>query len=469
MQLTYKFTSKHTNINKLESIRTLAKAYKSYYNIVTSKSMHDFYKNGMFPKYLPVIENFFNKNFSERYKQTCGQQAKANIDSLLSNIKNRITPVITSSSLNDDTKIILHYVNKYHLWFQKSVKIRGQEVPQELMKLGQRLFKQYRGKAPKLRSVTLCLDSKVAKIEKSDNSFDYWIKLSTLDKGHPIYLPIESYHYFENAAGILKKYVQIIVRDAIEYGFVKESDDKELRVENERDKMIGIDLGMVNLLASSSGNQYGQALYTKLKHYDEIITRVTKRRQKNGLKNNSDRIDRLYSKVRNLIKNEVGRVLNRFLDKEKPHVVVMEDLTGLTQDTTSNKKLSKKMRRLLNNCGISKIPKRMEIKQKRLGFRLESANRAYTSQECPICHNIDKENRKDQAHFECLRCGYKRNADYVASVNIRNRRSIPEVGIHAPYRSVRGLIERHYMSINQSFGNRPKYRLAVASELLAGS
>jgi len=147
----------------------------------------------------------------------------------------------------------------------------------------------------------------------------------------------------------------------------------------------------------------------------------------------------------------------------------MEDLTGLTQDTTSNKKLSKKMRRLLNNCGISKIPKRMEIKQKRLGFRLESANRAYTSQECPICHNIDKENRKDQAHFECLRCGYKRNADYVASVNIRNRRSIPEVGIHAPYRSVRGLIERHYMSINQSFGNRPKYRLAVASELLAGS
>jgi len=454
MQLTYKFTSKHTNIGKLESIRKLAKAYQSYYNIVASKSLHDLYKSGSLPKYLPVLEHFVNKNFSERYKQTCGRQVKANIDSLLSNIKNRITLVITSSSLDNDTKLCLHYINKYHLWFHKSVKIRGTEVPEELMKLSRRLFKQYRGRAPKLRNIVMCLDSKVAKIEKLDNGFDYWIKLTTLNKQHPIYLPIESYHYFEHATGTLKRHVQIMVRDAVEYAFVKESDDKELIVENNENKIVGIDLGMVNLLVSSSGNQYGQALYSKLKHYDEIITGVTKRRQKNGLRNKPDKVDRLYCKVRSLIKNEVGRALNGFLAKEKPDEVVMEDLTGLTQNTT-NKKLSKKMRRLLNNCGMSKISKRLAIKQKRLGFRITSVNRAYTSQECPACHNIDKKNRKDQAHFKCTQCGYKRNADYVASVNIRNRRSIPGIGIHTPYRSVRGLIERHHVSIDQSFRNRP--------------
>jgi putative transposase len=446
MNLTYKFTSKHTNAGKLESIRRLAKMYQSYYNILASKSLHDFYKNGSLPKYLSVLDDFANKNFSEGYKQTCGSQVKSNIDSLRSNIKNRITLAIINSSLSDDTKIILHYINKYRLWFHKSVKIRGTEVPQELMKLSRRLFKQYKGRIPKLRNIIMRLDAKVIKIEKSNNSFDYWIKLTTLDKGHPIHLPIESYHYFENAKGILKKHVQIIVKDTVEYCFVKESEDKELKAESDNDKIVGIDLGMVNLLASSSGNQYGQNLHNKLKRYDEIITRVTKRRQKNGLKNNSAKVDRLYSKVKNLIKNEVGRVLNRFLDREKPDIVVMEDLTGVTQHTTSNKKLSKKMRRMLNNCGMSKIPKRMEIKQKRLGFRLEAVNRAYTSQECPVCHNIDKENRKDQAHFECTQCGYKRNADYVASVNIRNRRSIPAIGIHAPYRSVRGLVERHYVT-----------------------
>jgi putative transposase len=340
--------------------------------------------------------------------------------------------------------------------------MRGAEIPQELMKLSRRLFKQYRGRTPKLRNITMCLDAKVAQIEKSDNSFDYWIKLSTLNKGDPAYLPIESYHYYESACGTLKKQVQIIVKDTIEYGFVKESEDKELRPESEEDKIVGIDLGMVTLLASSSGNQYGQSLYNKLKHYDEIITRVTKCRQKNGLKNNSDKIDRLYSKVRNLIKNEVGRVLNRFLEKERPDIVVMEDLMGLTQDTKENKRLSKKMRRLLNNCGVSKIPQRMDTKQKKKGFRLEKKNPACTSIECPKCHSIEKKSRKDQSHFECAVCGYKGNADYVGSVNIRDRRSIPEISIYTPHKSVRGIIERHYKSLGYSFCVRPKHRLAVA-------
>jgi len=469
MLLTYKFASKHTNSGKLEPIRELSKVYQAYYNIVTSKSMRELYKNGALPTFLPVLESFSNKNFSERYKQTCGKQVKSNIDSLLSNIKNRITPVITNSSLSEDIKIILHYVNKYHLWFYKSVKIRGAEVPQELMKLSRRLFKQYRGRTPKLRNITMCLDAKVAQIEKSNNSFDYWIKLSTLNKGNPIYLPIESYHYYESAAGTLKKQVQIIVKDTIEYGFVKESEDKELKPESEKDKIVGIDLGMVVLLASSSGNQYGQSIYGKLKHYDEIITRVTKRRQKNGLKNNSDKVSRLYSKVRNLIKNEVGRVLNRFLEKESPDIVMMEDLTGLTQDTKENKRLSKKMRRLLNNCGISKIPQRMDTKQKKKGFRIEKKNPACTSIECPRCHNVDEKNRKDQAHFKCTRCGYKGNADYVGSVNTRDRRSIPEISIYTPHKSVRGIIERHYKALGYSFSARPKHRLAVASGSLEDS
>jgi putative transposase len=461
MNLTYKFSSDSTNAVKLTSIKQLAPVYQEYYNRLVSKSISDYYREGSLPKFLPVIENFSNENFSERYKQTCGKQVKSNIESLLSNTKNRIANAITNSSLDKDTKIILYYVNKYHLWFKKSVTLHGNEVPQELLKLSRRLFKQYKGNTPKLRNITMCLDTKIATIEKSNNSFDYWIKLSTLDKGNPIYLPIRSYDYFKNAAGVLQKQVQIIVKkDLIEYGFVKESKNKESKC---KDKIVGIDLGMVVLLASSNGNQYGQRLYKQLQHYDKIITRATRKRQRNGLKNKSDKSDRLYSKVKNLIKNEVGRVLNRFLEKEKPDIVVMENLTGLTQNTKENKKLSRKMRRLLNNCGISKIPKRLEIKSKRKGFGVDEENPAETSAECSICHYIDKKNRKDQAHFECLRCGYKRNADYVGSVNIRDRRSIPEIDIYTPYKAVRGLIEKHYLLIGQSFRHRPNYRPAVAS------
>jgi putative transposase len=213
------------------------------------------------------------------------------------------------------------------------------------------------------------------------------------------------------------------------------------------------------LLASSEGNQYGRGLFKKLQHYDGIITRMSKIQNKQGLKK-SPKLNRLYSKVKNLIKNEVGRVLNRFLKKEKPDLILMEHLTGLTQNTAEDKKMSRKMRRLLNNCGMSKIPARLEIKSKRIGFRIKEVNPAYTSKECPVCHHIEKNNRKDQEHFKCIECGFKRNADYVGSINIRDRRSIPSVNIYTPYRSVPGLIGEYYSG--QSFSHRPNYRPAVA-------
>ena len=43
---------------------------------------------------------------------------------------------------------------------------------------------------------------------------------------------------------------------------------------------------------------------------------------------------------------------------------------------------------------------------------------AFTSQRCNKCGHIDKENRKTQADFKCLACGYRDNADVNAALNI---------------------------------------------------
>jgi putative transposase len=463
MNLTYKFKSDDANVGKTEDIRRVASVYKRYYNSLMRASMFDFYKTGKIPKYLPRL-NLDKLELSERYKQTCGTQVKSNLDSNLSNIKNRITSAISKSSLDSDTKIVLFYINKYHLWFSKSVSIKEQEVPQELLRLCRQIFKQYKGSVPKMRSICLCLDSKVASIEKSKNSFDYWIKLSTLEKGKPIYLPIKSYHYFESAGGDLKRQIQLIVRkDKIEYGFIKETQDVKPKLPTSEDKVIGLDIGLVNLISSSSGNLYGRTLYKKLKHYDEIITNIVKKRQKNKLKNKSQKIDRLYSKVKNLIKNEVGRVLNKIIDKEKPDEIVVENLIGLTQDTTG--RLSRRMCRLMNNSGLSKVEQRLDLKSKKYGFRIKKVNAAYTSQECPSCHNVDKLSRKSQRHFVCTKCGYKRNADYVGSLNIKGRRSIRSISVYTPRKAVQGFLLAHYRALETPLGIRPKRRPAEDSKL----
>jgi len=45
----------------------------------------------------------------------------------------------------------------------------------------------------------------------------------------------------------------------------------------------------------------------------------------------------------------------------------------------------------------------------------------YTSQTCPACGHVAKENRQTQAKFECVDCGHEENADVVGAMNVLAR------------------------------------------------
>jgi len=42
----------------------------------------------------------------------------------------------------------------------------------------------------------------------------------------------------------------------------------------------------------------------------------------------------------------------------------------------------------------------------------------HTSQTCPYCHHVAKENRLTQAEFVCVECGFSENADLVGAMNV---------------------------------------------------
>lgn len=440
---TYKFKSSHTNKVKLDSIRELGQVYKVYFNNLTNSTVTEFYKNlGKLPKFLPRIDA--PENFSERYKQTCGKQVKGTFQSWFSNVKNRVSDKITGSDLPEETKKQLYIINKYGLYFKKEIKLKGLEISPEIIKLANKIYHHCKGNYPKLRNTAMNLDLKVASIEKSKNSFDYWIKIATLEKGEPIFLPIESYDYFENKKGLLKKQVQIIIRpDKIEYGFVKDLPLEDfLPIKN---KVIGIDTGLVIPLSTSTGNQYGIGLYHKLLKLDKQTSLLTSTRMKNRFYKPSDKLNGLYERARSLLKNEIGRITNEFFNKEKPEEIILENNKDLTTGGLEN--FSKKMRRIIKTSGINKIRDVLIEKSKVFGADFLKVNQAYTSQDCPSCHCIDSKNRKTQKIFKCIKCGFSRNADYVGSINIRNRRSIPSISIYTPYKKVRGLLEAYYESL----------------------
>ena len=61
---------------------------------------------------------------------------------------------------------------------------------------------------------------------------------------------------------------------------------------------------------------------------------------------------------------------------------------------------------------------------KKYGITISLTNAEYTSQQCSCCGYIHKYNRKSQEEFKCIHCGYEKNADLNASINIKNRISV---------------------------------------------
>ncbi|WP_027405321.1 RNA-guided endonuclease InsQ/TnpB family protein, partial [Aquaspirillum serpens] len=41
-----------------------------------------------------------------------------------------------------------------------------------------------------------------------------------------------------------------------------------------------------------------------------------------------------------------------------------------------------------------------------------------TSRTCPCCGHVSADNRKTQAQFACVKCGFEENADLVGAINV---------------------------------------------------
>lgn len=65
--------------------------------------------------------------------------------------------------------------------------------------------------------------------------------------------------------------------------------------------------------------------------------------------------------------------------------------------------------------------RQLEYKTQWLGGFLIAVPPQNTSRTCPCCGHTAKENRQTQASFECVECGYTKNADVVSALNVLMR------------------------------------------------
>ena len=210
--------------------------------------------------------------------------------------------------------------------------------------------------------------------------------------------------------------------------------------EPEGDNPVGVDVGEKKILVASNGfKRKGGEIKEKRGRYRKQRQAL----QAKGTSSAKRKLKQLSGKEERWANTVLHQVSREFVDSlEEGDKVVLEDLTGIRKGS----KRRKKNRADFHSWAFHKLAMMIGYKCAECGIPVEYVNPAYTSQRCPRCGTIDKRNRKSQALFRCINCGFQHNADHIASINICELAqdvwapvNAPNVGMNAVPDSLRGL------------------------------
>jgi Transposase and inactivated derivatives len=296
---------------------------------------------------------------------------------------------------------------------------------------------------PVLRNLCIQANTNVAVIEPSGTAtFDFWLRISTLEIGKPIRVPLRLYGRAKEAIAEFPKLcsgVTLNRRDGQWYAtFVVERRAPRLK----SNAVIGIDIGMVNIVSTSEGRRFGQ-ISPELRRRVERSAEKCRRKQKLNacLKHRGlPPVELADHRAEAFARNEIGFALNQMINELPTGVAVaVERLT-----VKEMRFKSRQMNRALRASQLGYVRDKLKFKLDERGIRYRSVQPAYSSQECSHCGFILSMNRRSQAEFECLWCGYKANADENAAANLAKRFG-DEALNSLPFRDVEATLAWRFM------------------------
>ena len=188
-------------------------------------------------------------------------------------------------------------------------------------------------------------------------------------------------------------------------------------------EFLGVDMN-VRQVATSDGHFYSlpdlEKKEKRRKWYQRKMARQVK--GSNRRKRTKKKVGKVSRKIANTRKNWIHQTTKEIAGK--CGTIVVEDLkiknmTASAKGTVGNPGRNVKQKAGLNRAMLDTAFGEMRRKLEYKCGRVIEVNPAYTSQRCSECGHTDKENRKTQARFLCVSCGFASNADTNAAINIR--------------------------------------------------
>ena len=191
---------------------------------------------------------------------------------------------------------------------------------------------------------------------------------------------------------------------------------------------IGIDMG-VKRFATLSNGDFVEPL-NPFKQEQEKLAKLQRKlaRQKKGSRN-SRKTKRKIARLHRYIADSRRDFLHKTSTKiAKNHsIICVEDLKvsnmpasarGTKESPGKNVKQKSGLNRSILDQGWYGFFQMLSYKLEQRGGKLIKVDPRNTSRTCPRCGLASAENRKSQATFACIGCGYRSNADEVGAINI---------------------------------------------------
>jgi transposase len=279
---------------------------------------------------------------------------------------------------------------------------------------------------PTLRQWCIQANANVAKLEPSEeSSFDYWLTIATLEKGHPIKIPVKLADYHKEALKDKKLNSSVSLNKRNGDWWLTVTFDEEVAIQTLPDApVVGIDVGIANFITTSTGKHYG-TMHGKLKarHKRDRAKRRRKAKlraclEKKGFKKLPSTSSRTGQRLIRQTKQEINRAVNECFN-DPDHQGVQFSYEQLS--VASMRFKARAMNAYLRASNLAHIPQQIAWNAEKRGGMATPVMSAYSSQECSVCHYTSRKNRPDQQTFCCQVCGFRAHADVNASVNLSRR------------------------------------------------
>jgi IS605 OrfB family transposase len=342
---------------------------------------------------------------SIKLKSLTNSEAQTKLEKLskeLNQLKNWISEIMNETKIYNK----FEFQKQFYQLIRKEFDIKSQHIIRCIAEVSAQYKRE--NKFHKFRKMTFSIDKRLINLSLENHS----IKITT--NGKSLRLPIK---YTKEQKRLIKefKYGQgLIQKIDKDYYIVLQIEVPEKKMRKFKN-MVGVDLG-IKMLAVTSKKQYFSS--EEVNKIREKYTKLRKNLQKKGTKSAKRKLKKLNRKISRYQKDINHKISKEIVGKAEGtrSYIGLENLTGIRKS-----KVNRKLRIQLSNWSFFQLRSFIEYKAKLKGIKVIAVDPKNTSRTCPKCGHISKNNRKTQEKFCCIKCGKEGNADYIASINIKNR------------------------------------------------